>query len=61
MKVLVKIFAVHVDLYVVHVDLDVLRPLPLKYIFAELQSALVVKSDDDRMVELNSQLNEKML
>jgi hypothetical protein len=43
------------------VDLDVLRPLPLNWISAELQSALVVTLDDDRPMKLNAQLNEKML
>jgi hypothetical protein len=46
---------------VVHVDLDVLHPLPLNWIYAELQSALVVTPDDDRPMKLNAQLSEKML
>ena len=42
-------------------DLDVLRPLPLNWISVELQSALVVTPDDDRLMKLNAQLSEKML
>jgi hypothetical protein len=45
----------------VHVDLDVLHPLPLKWISAKLQSALVVTPDDDWLMKLNAQLSEKML
>jgi hypothetical protein len=45
----------------VHVDIDVLHLLPLKWISAELQSALVVTPDDDRLMKLNAKLNEKML
>jgi hypothetical protein len=43
------------------VDLDVLHPLPLNWISIELQSALVVTLDDDWLMKLNDQLNEKLL
>ena len=46
---------------VVHVDLDVLRPLPLNWISAELQSVMIVTPNDDQPMKLNAQLNEKML
>jgi hypothetical protein len=46
---------------VVHVDLDVLCLLPLNWISAELQSALVVTLDDDQLMKMNAQLSEKML
>jgi hypothetical protein len=42
-------------------DLDVLRPLPMNWIFAELQSSLVFTPDDDQPMKLNAQLSEKML
>jgi hypothetical protein len=45
----------------VHVDIDVLRLLPLNWISAKLQSALVVTPNDDRPVKLNTQLSEKTL
>jgi hypothetical protein len=43
------------------VDLDVLRFLPLNWISAELQSAMVVTLDDDRPMKLNAQLSKKIL
>ena len=42
-----------------HVDLDMLHMLPLNWISAELQSALVVTPDDDQPMKLNAQLSEK--
>jgi hypothetical protein len=46
---------------VVHVYLHVLHSLPFNWIFAELQSSLVVIPDDDQLMKLNAQLSEKML
>jgi hypothetical protein len=46
---------------VVHVDIDVLRSLPMNWIFAELQSVLVVTPNDDQPMKRNAQLSKKML
>ena len=42
-------------------DLYVLRPLPLYWIPAKFESALVVTLDDNGLVELDTQLSEEVL
>jgi hypothetical protein len=42
------------------VYLDVLHPLPLNWISAKLQSALVVTPDDNQSMKKNDQLGDKM-
>jgi len=42
-------------------DLYVLRPLPLCWISAEFESALVFIPDDNGLVELDTQLSEEVL